>query len=102
MLKISNYLSELGFNLTTQSDGSFHGSYISENCLEINTIFIDSKIGMEVNFNGLKRTILDSTIIHTVDELVFILSRNVFLKSQFHILYKEMIQSQTLSDVKHP
>ena len=102
MLKISNYLSELGFNLTTQSDGSFHGSYISDNCLEINTIFIDSIIGMEVNFNGLKRTILDYTIIHSVEELVFILSRSVLLKSQFHILYKEMIQSQTLSDVKHP
>jgi len=101
MLEISNNLSKLGFNLSTQSDGSFHGSYISESGLEINTIFLDSIIGMEVNFKDLKRTILDSTTINSVDELFFILSRNVFLKSQFQTLYREMIQSQILSNVKH-
>ena len=102
MLEISNYLTKLGFNLSTQSDGSFHGSYISESGLVINTIFINSIIGMEVNFKDLKKTILDATSIKSINELVYILSRNVFIKSQFHTLYKEMIQSQTLSDVKHP
>lgn len=101
MLEISNNLSKLGFKLSIQSNGSFHGSYISEFGLEINTVYSNSIIGMEVNFKDLKRTILDSTTINSVDELFFILSRNIFLKSQFQNLHKEMIQLQILLNVKH-
>lgn len=96
MLEISNYLTQVGFNLKTQHDGSFHGTYSSDNGIEINTVFIGYIIGMEANFKGLKRIIIDSTEIKTVEELVFILTRNIFIKNHIQTLHLKMIQSQTL------
>ena len=101
MLQITTFLQNLGFKLRVHSDGSFNGSYVSEKGIEIIVIYFDSIIGMQADNNDFKREILNSFKIHSVDELIYILSRNVFFKTQFRTLYKEMIQSQTLSNVKH-
>ncbi len=101
MLQISIFLQNLGFKIKVQNKG-FNGYFVSENGLEINVIYFDSIIGMQATFKDLTRNILDSSKIQSVDELVFILSRNIYLKSQYQTLYKEMIQSQTLSNAKHP
>ena len=100
MIQISTFLQNLGFKTKVQERG-FHGYFMSDDGLEINVIYFDSIIGLQAVYKDLTRTILDSTEIKSVDELVFILSRNVYLKSQFQTLYTEMIQSQTLSNVKH-
>ena len=97
---ISTFLQKLGFNLKVNNIG-FNGYFISQDGLEINVIYFDSIIGMQVTFKDLTRTIIDSSKIQSVDELVFILSKNVYLKTKFKTLYKEMIQSQTLLNVKH-
>ncbi len=100
MLQISTFLQNLGFKIKVQNKG-FNGYFDSENGIEINVVYFDSIIGMQAVFKDLTRTILDSSKIESVNELVFILSRNIYLKSQFQTLYTEMIQSQTLSNVKH-
>jgi hypothetical protein len=101
MLTIPNFLIQLGFQIKVHSNEDFHGSFLKEE-IPLNIISCDSIIGIQAEFNGLKRTIIDSSKINSVNEFVFIISRNVFFKSHFHILYEEMIQSQILSDVKHP
>jgi dTDP-glucose pyrophosphorylase len=100
MIQISNFLQSLGFNIKVQSKG-FHGFYNSENGIDINVIYFDSIIGMQAEHKGLTRTLIDSSEINSDEELFYILSRNIFFKNQLQTLYKEMIQLQILSDVKH-
>jgi hypothetical protein len=101
MLTIPDFLIQLGFQIKVHSNEDFQGYFLKEK-IQLNIISCDSIIGIQAEFNGLKRTIIDSSRISSVNELVFIISRNVFFKSHFHILYEEMTQSQTLSDVKLP
>jgi hypothetical protein len=56
---------------------------------------------MQAEHKGLTRTLIDSSEINSGEELFYILSRNIFFKNQLQTLYKEMIQLQILSDVKH-
>tara|TARA_R110002074_G_scaffold63042_1_gene151426 strand:- start:2 stop:310 length:309 start_codon:yes stop_codon:yes gene_type:complete len=101
MLTIPNFLIQLGFQINVHSDYDFNGSFLKEKDVQINIICSDSIIGIQAEFKGLKRTLIDSSKINSVNDLVFILSKNIFFSRNFKFLLQEMIQLQTLSDVKH-
>lgn len=102
MLTIPNFLTQLGFQIKVHSNDDFNGSFSNKKNILINVIYSDSIIGVQAEFKGLKRTLIDSSNINNFNELVFILSRNVFFSRNFKSLLQEMIQLQTLSDVKLP
>ncbi len=100
MKQISFFLQKLGFKLKVHSDGSFNGWFTSNDGFEIYVLYFNSNFSMQAKHRELTKIIIDCTIIKSVYELVFFLSRNSFLKSQFKTLYAEMIQSQILQNVE--
>ncbi|ALU74706.1 hypothetical protein AUW17_05230 [Tenacibaculum dicentrarchi] len=88
MKEVSVFLQKIGFNLSIHSN-YFNGSYISDNGIEITVIYFDSIIGVKAECKGLSRTLIDSSKINSVTELIYILSRNIFIKNNLPALYQK-------------
>jgi len=94
------FLRNTGFSIKDYDENYFTGHYESKNGIEITVFYCDSVLGMKADNNNFPREIFNSFEIKSIDELIYLLSRNVFFKSQFQTLYEEMIQLQTSLTVK--
>lgn len=92
MLEISEFFSNLGFKMHIHDDGSFHCDYESQTGITFWVIFIDSIIGIQAESNGLKRTVVDSLRIDSVKDILFVLSRSIFIKTTDKELSQKIIQ----------
>lgn len=103
MINIHSFLIQVGFDLKIHSKSDYNGFYLKEQEIQINIVSCDSIISIQAqNEKGLQRTLIDNSKINTIEDLVFMLSRNIFFSRNFKYLLQEMIQLQTLSDVKLP
>ena len=102
-MHIPDYLVSIGFEISFDSkSNSFHGTYTNPNGFDLTIVSIDSIIGIQASYKDLTKSVLSASEINSVSELVYILSKSIYLKKEFNILFLKIAQSHISLNAKLP
>lgn len=99
MIAIFDMLTQLEFSLNEYSKDYFIGDYTSENNFKIEIFCQEKIISASVCFKGLQRPLFCNMKVENSKEVLFLLSSNNYIKTEFKLLYKEIIEFKKVLNI---